>query len=210
MNRNEKLDGIQAVLFDFGGVIAEEGFREGLKTLAREQGLDERSIFEAGMDSVYDSGWVTGRGSEADFWHLMAERVGLKGDPAKMREVILAHFRIRPSMLALVEQLRHRRLVVGLLSDQTEWLDALDRRHGIYCHFDRVYVSYRLGKGKRDPSLFDDVAADLGLPPAQILFVDDSPGNVARARQRGWRAIRFRDETDLRRRLGEMGIAVSG
>jgi hypothetical protein len=32
---------IRAVLFDFGGVLAEEGFRNGLLQLAVEQGLSE-------------------------------------------------------------------------------------------------------------------------------------------------------------------------
>ncbi len=31
---------IKAVLFDFGGVLAEEGFREGLKSIGRKNGLD--------------------------------------------------------------------------------------------------------------------------------------------------------------------------
>ncbi|BCX81186.1 putative hydrolase of the HAD superfamily [Methylomarinovum caldicuralii] len=208
MSRNDNLDGIKAVLFDFGGVIAEEGFRDGLRALARQQGLDEQSIFEAGMDAVYDSGWVTGRGTEADFWRLMAEWTGLKGDPVSLRAVILERFRVRLSMLALVDRLRRAGYVVGLLSDQTEWLDELDRRYRIYDHFDRLYVSYRLGKGKRDPSLFDDIARDLNLAPEEILFIDDSPGNVERARRRGWRALLFQDEADLRRRLREMGIPL--
>nr|WP_286293519.1 HAD family phosphatase [Methylomarinovum sp. IN45] len=209
VSQNDNLDGIKAVLFDFGGVIAEEGFREGLRTLARQQGLDEQSIFEAGMDAVYDSGWVVGWGTEADFWRLMAERTALKGDPDSLRAVILERFRLRPSMLALVDALRRAGYVVGLLSDQTEWLDELDRRYRIYDHFDRLYVSYRLGKGKRDPSLFDDIARDLNLAPQEILFIDDSPGNVAQARRQGWRALLFQGEADLRRRLREMGIPSS-
>jgi HAD superfamily hydrolase (TIGR01509 family) len=48
-----------------------------------------------------------------------------------------------------------------------------------------------MGKGKRDPSQFTDVAADLGLPPAAILFVDDSEMNVARAESVGMQAIQF-------------------
>jgi putative hydrolase of the HAD superfamily len=31
---------IDAVLFDFGGVIAEEGFKQGLAAIARAHGLD--------------------------------------------------------------------------------------------------------------------------------------------------------------------------
>ncbi len=200
---------IKAILFDFGGVLAEEGFREGLRALADSQGLDSEDMFSAGMDAVYDSGWVTGQGTEEDFWRLMETITGLKGNPEQMREFILQRFVIRPSMLDLVDRLRQHGILVGILSDQTEWLDELDRRHDIYVHFDRLYISYRLGKGKRDDSLFDDIAQDLGLPPRSILFVDDSPGNVERARRRGWQAILFTDEDELKKRLMKLGLPPS-
>jgi putative hydrolase of the HAD superfamily len=36
---------IKAVLFDFGGVLAEEGFREGLKAIGVKNGLDPDDFF---------------------------------------------------------------------------------------------------------------------------------------------------------------------
>ena len=53
--------------------------------------------------------------------------------------------------------------------------------------------SYHLGKGKRDISLFDDIAGLLKTPPGHILFIDDDPGNVERAKQKGWQAILYVD-----------------
>ncbi len=200
---------IKAVLFDFGGVIAEEGFRDGLKALAESQSLNAKDMFSAGMDAVYDSGWVVGQGTESDFWQIMTTKTGLEGDPDEMRELILERFVIQPSMLALVDLLRRQGKRVGILSDQTEWLDELDRRHDIFRHFDHLYISYRMGKGKRDPSLFDDIAKDLDLPPHSILFIDDNPGNVERARERGWQGIVFSDEKDLRKRLQALGLLPS-
>lgn len=38
ITENSKID---VVLFDFGGVIAEEGWKEGLKVIAQANGLDE-------------------------------------------------------------------------------------------------------------------------------------------------------------------------
>ncbi len=76
-----------------------------------------------------------------------------------------------------------------------DWLDRLDARDGFYREFDRLYISYRLGKGKADATLFDDVVADLGVRPAQALLLDDNLGNVERARARGLDAWLFTDET---------------
>ena len=99
--------------------------------------------------------------------------------------------------------------LLGLLSDQTEWLDRLDAKYGFYQEFDRLYISYRLGKGKKDPTLYDDVSRDLGLDPQQILFVDDNPGNIQRAASRGWQTILFRDEQTLYSELKKRGLLGS-
>jgi len=185
---------IRAVLFDFGGVLAEEGFRDGLQALAREQGLDAEQLPRIAMQAVYDSGFVLGRGTAAQFWSLLRQRSGLGGDDAALTARIQAGFVPRPAMIALVERLRAAGYVTAILSDQTHWLDELDERHHFMRAFDHVYNSYHLGKGKRDPSLFADVAADLALPPVALLFIDDDPGNVERARQAGYQALLFTDQ----------------
>jgi len=187
------MSGVRAILFDFGGVLAEEGFGDGLKALAREQGLAVEDMTAEGMRAVYDSGFVLGRGTAADFWALMRRRTGLQGEDSDLTTRILEGFIVRPWMLELVQQLRAKGYVTGILSDQTDWLDRLDARYHFYRLFEPVYNSYYLGKGKRDPSLFTDVAADLGLAPAAILFIDDNPGNVARAEAMGLKTILYRD-----------------
>lgn len=185
---------IKAVLFDFGGVLAEEGFRAGLRALATEQGLDARHISEQGMQAVYDSGFVLGKGSAARFWAMLRERSGLRGDDDSLSTRILSGFVLRPWMMTRVRQLRERGYLTGILSDQTHWLDELDSRDHFSAVFDRVYNSYYLGKGKRDPSLFADVLADLNLPAAAVLFIDDDAGNVDRARAAGLQAIQYIDQ----------------
>jgi putative hydrolase of the HAD superfamily len=198
---------IQWILFDFGGVVAEEGFRAGLTHLATHHGRDPEAVLAHAMDAVYASGFVTGTGSEADFWRELGERAGLWVDPMEGENAILSRFRLRPGMVALVRRLRGEGCSVGLLTDQTEWLERLDRRDGFLSEFDRVFNSFRLGKGKRDPTLFDEVAAALGVAPEGILFIDDAPGNVERARERGLQALLYEDEAaverDLERFLGQ-------
>jgi len=184
---------IRAVLFDYGGVIAEEGFYNGLITLAEKQSLDAHSMPEEGMKAVYDSGFVLGHGTAADFWALLRKRTGLEGDDDFLTDRIIDGFQIRHWMIELVRRLRSKDYVVGILSDQTHWLNELDSRDHFYHEFDHVYNSYDLGKGKRDPSLFTDVVNDLKLQPAEVLFIDDSEKNVQAARKMGLRAILYVD-----------------
>lgn len=195
---------IRAVLFDFGGVIADEGFRDGLTFLAEHHGKDPEKVLDQAMDAVYSSGYVTGTGSEADFWRRLGEITGLWIEPLEGENAILSRFRLRSGMLDWVHRLRQAGFLVGLLTDQTDWLERLDHRDGFLAAFDRVYNSYRLGKGKRDPTLFDDVAADLGLPPERILFVDDSPTNGERARSRGFQVLTTGDPDRIEQALAEL------
>ena len=184
---------IKAVLFDFGGVLAEEGFSNGLVTMAREQRLDVDGMPNAAMRAVYDSGFVLGQGTAADFWALLRERTGLDGDEEILTKRILGGFVIRPWMIELVRRLRDQGYITGILSDQSDWLDRLDEKYQFKDEFDHIFNSYYLGKGKQDPSLFAEIAAALGLPSSVILFVDDNAGNVARARAAGMQAIHYVD-----------------
>lgn len=189
---------IKAVLFDFGGVLAEEGFHNGLVALAREQELDVAAMPKAGMDAVYDSGFVLGKATAAEFWHLLQQRTGLSGDEASLTQRILDGFSIRSGMIELVRKLRNQGLVTGILSDQTHWLDLLNDKYHFYDAFDHVFNSYYLGKGKRDPSLFSDIAAILGMAPGDILFVDDSEGNILRARAVGMQVLHYVDDASIK------------
>lgn len=197
---------LRAILFDYGGVLAEEGFRDGLKAIARRHGLDAEAFFLLGAEAVYASGYVTGEGSEAAFWERLCRQGGLpRYDPAFTGE-ILERFVLRPTMLATVRSLRKHGYRVAILSDQTDWLDRLNERDEFFREFDRVFNSYHLGKGKRDPSLFDDAVSALGVAPGQALFIDDNAGHVQRAASRGLPVILFADQeqclAELEARLG--------
>jgi len=194
----------RAVLFDFGGVIAEEGFHQGLRALAARNGLDETRVLQACHDAIYGSGFITGRGGEADFWRALRARISFRESDDEVRADVLARFRLRPRMLQLVHDLRARNIRCALLSDQIDWLDRLDARDHFFREFDRLYISYRLGKGKADPSLFDDVVADLGVHPREALLVDDNAGNIERAVSRGLNAWLFTDEDACLTRLAPL------
>jgi putative hydrolase of the HAD superfamily len=200
----------RGVVFDFGGVLAEEGFREGLHALAREQGLDQERVYATALDAIYDCGYITGEGNEADFWALMRDRTGLAGEPETLSGEILKRFVLRRKVLEGVRALRRRGITTAILSDHTDWLGRLDRRDRFFGEFERVFNSYELGRGKRDPAVFDEVATLLGIPPGEILFIDDMPSNLERARGRGMATFLCTDEDELLRELERLNITGEG
>lgn len=200
---------IRAILFDFGGVIAEEGFYDGLKQIALEQGLNPEPLPQLGVDAMYASGYVIGHGSEQAFWRQLRRSAGIKGRDVDLREQILSRFQVRDWSLKLVGKLHTAGYRTALLSDHTDWLDRLDAETGFMQHFDRVFVSYRLGKGKRDASLFDEVTDALGIHPSQAVFIDDNPGHVERANSRGLHAILYLGHNELVAALSSLLAATN-
>jgi len=194
---------IKAVLFDFGGVLAEEGFRQGLMAIGRAAGFSPEAFFETAAAAVYDSKYVLGEADEAAYWGMVRQKTGIKGSDEEFRSAILERFRLRPWMLKIVRRLRARRYIVGILSDQSQWLDELDERDDFFKEFHEIFNSYHLGKGKKDPSLFPEIAAKLRLKGSEILFIDDNEGNVERARMQGWNAILYRNREDFLQEMTE-------
>jgi HAD superfamily hydrolase (TIGR01509 family) len=184
---------IDVVLFDFGGVLAEEGWKNGFTVIAEANGLDGGSLIQAASDTVYETGYILGTASESTFWNALRKKTGIKGDDACLMHEIISRFVPRDRMIDLVKKLKSENMIVGILSDQTDMLDKLNTRFDFFKYFDHVFNSYHMGKGKRDISLFDDIAKLLKTSPGRILFIDDDPGHVDRARQKGWKAILYRD-----------------
>jgi len=187
----DKRNGLDVVLFDFGGVIAEEGWRAGMRIIAENNGLDYEKFLSDANDTIYASGYLLGKSSESTFWNALREKTGIVGDDVSLMKEIFPRFIPRDWMIQIVKELKREHFRVGILSDQTDMLDKLDKKFNFFHWFDYVFNSYHLGKGKRDASLFDDIAGVLEIPPERILFVDDDPGHIGRARQRGWQAIHY-------------------
>jgi HAD superfamily hydrolase (TIGR01509 family) len=197
---------IRAVLLDYGGVLAEEGFREGLKAIARGEGLDAEEFFETAREAVYNSGYLTGHADEHAYWALVRKLTGIDQTEEYLRSSILERFELRPWMVEVVRRLRRNGLLVGILSDQTQWLDQLDQRDGFFKEFDVVFNSYHVGISKKSPEIFTQVSEALGVPPQEILFVDDYEGNVARAISQGFFGIHYRDREQFMHEMAGLGL----
>jgi len=192
---------ITTVLIDFGGVLAEEGFREGLREIAKQSGLDPDRFFSDAERIIAETGYLTGAAAEGDFWAAVRKQTGITGADSDLRHEILRRFVLHPFMLAWVDHLRDTGRFVAVLSDQTNWLDEIDEETDLYSHFDAVFNSYHIHKSKRDASLFRDIGSSLGEAPACVLFIDDNPQHIERAASAGLKTFLFTSQEDFERRI---------
>jgi putative hydrolase of the HAD superfamily len=191
MSPDKNICTVDGVYFDFGGVLAEEGFRGGLKAIAEEHGLDPKAFFDLAVETIHHDGYLTGDNDETSFWRRLRLETGIQRTDEDLRREILSRFILREPMLAVVDGLKLAGVVTGILSDQTNWLEELDEKYGFMRHFDVVINSYRFGKSKYDGSIFEDAARDMGLPVERILFIDDTKQHVERAEARGMRVLHY-------------------
>lgn len=71
----------------------------------------------------------------------------------------------------------------------TAFLQELLVREGLFLDGDRLYTSADCGASKQEGGLFDLVAADQAVPPAELVHVgDDRWADLAHPRLHGWRA----------------------
>ncbi len=192
---------IRAVIFDFGGVLAEEGFREGLKAIARESGLNPEEFYKISSDLVYQTGYIIGTLDEHSYWEAVREKTGIRESDGVLREEILKRFELRREMLNIVNRLKSAGLITAILSDQTNWLDELNQRTPFHDHFDYVFNSFHFKKTKRDPSTFQEICNILSVRSEEVIFVDDNLENIKRASGQGLKTIEFKGVTEFREEI---------
>jgi glucose-1-phosphatase len=73
---------------------------------------------------------------------------------------------------------------------------------------DRAFVSAEFGARKPDPEAYRRCLARLGVTPMAALFVDDSPANVAGAREAGLQGFDYTVPEELSAELRRRGLLV--
>jgi len=197
---------IHWVLLDFGGVIAEEGFKQGLYAIAGKFGLDRKRFFQLANEAVYNSGYVTGKGSEKEYWDEVRQHSGIMASDDELRREILSRFIPRDWMLETVKSLKQQGVITAILSDQSDWLDLLDSRYHFFQYFDAVFNSFHLGKTKRDPAIFVETLQALKVSAGETLFVDDNIGHIDRSIAAGLQAHHFEGRDGYMKKLKELGL----
>lgn len=97
--------------------------------------------------------------------------------------------RLDVELLETLGQLRRAGYSAHLATNQEPLrADHLWRTLGLASHFDGLHFSAALGCRKPEQAFFGAVAKRIGRTSCDLLLVDDSPANVAAARDAGWAA----------------------
>jgi len=178
------------VVFDLGGVLLRP---EGpAADLARVLGVDVEAVlvpYWRHRDG-YDRG-----GPAADFWGAVRRDLRASGcDVADVTDDELDHLdasrwaRLADGSAELLADLQRAGTPTAVLSNAPASLARTVRAAGWSRGFFRLLFSSDLERMKPEPEIYAELERFTGRPPAELLFFDDRPPNVAGAADRGWQA----------------------
>jgi epoxide hydrolase-like predicted phosphatase len=182
--RNRRLRGL---LVDFGGVLTTNVFAS-FEAFCRAEGLDPdhvKQLFrtdERARQLLVDL--ETGALPEPEFEAAFGERLGLP--PEDLIARLFAGMAPDEAMIGAVRAARDHGIVTGLLSNS--WGMATDY-DGVGDIFDAQVISAAEGMRKPDPRIYPLAAERMGLPPEEIVFVDDLGFNLKPAKELGMTTV---------------------
>jgi putative hydrolase of the HAD superfamily len=199
---------IEAVVFDFGGVLTRQPRDLHLEKLRALCGLD-RPTFDLEYKRQrpdYDRGTIDSR----EYWSRVMDSRGMPIDPEKLRslfeEDVAAWTRINVQVLDWARQLQEAGVRTGILSNMPR--DVLSRIEPLFGWFDRFAVkifSCDVGVNKPEAQIYRVCLDALEVEAGKVLFLDDIPENVKGAEQSGMRAVLFRCYEETLDQIAENG-----
>jgi putative hydrolase of the HAD superfamily len=154
-----------------------------------------------------------GECSGAEFEQILAARLLRVDGQVVAAEGLLRRMfdasRTVPAMYDAIRTLRAAGLRTALLSNS--WGCDEYPRADFPGLFDTVVLSGEVGMRKPEKEIFLHAADTLGLPPAQCVFIDDMPANVAAAQACGMTGMLHTEPADTARALQDLlGVSLAG
>lgn len=113
---------------------------------------------------------------------------------------------LNEELVQKIIDLKERGFKLAILSNFTTELRGILKEHGIYKHFDKVFVSGEMGTQKPAPEAFAAVCKDLEILPNEMVFIDDSPKSLETSEEVGFTPLLFEGNEKLFEDLRGLGI----
>lgn len=195
---------IEAVLWDFGGVILSSPF-DAFAAYEREAGLPENFIRGLNARNPDSNAWARMERSDISreefvvAFEAEAQAAGHRIDGRRVLASISGE--IRPEMVEALRRVRSRHRVACITNnmkagDGPGMAASAERARQvseIMGLFEHVVESSRLGMRKPDPRIYRHACDLLGVEPEACVYLDDLGINLKPARAMGMRTIKVGD-----------------
>ncbi|HXQ75589.1 MAG TPA: HAD-IA family hydrolase [Acidimicrobiales bacterium] len=189
---------IEAVLFDFGGVLSTSPF-DAFEDHERSHGLPAGFIRSLNAANHHHNAWARLERNDIGFDQFCAEfeaeavAAGGRLDARALFATMAGE--MRPGMLEAVRRC-HEHFKTGLLTNNFITPLTTTRHHDVLDLFDVVVQSAVVGVRKPDPRFYLLACDELGIRPTAAVFLDDLGVNLKPARALGMRTIKVVEPAD--------------
>ena len=205
--KDESMEQINSVIFDWGGVLIDDPRPGLLKYCANAFGLSQKDYTPAHdlfLDELHK-----GLISEEVFWQKVCGK--LDRPTPKVSSLWIDAFKSayvpRPEVFSLVSSLRRSGYKTALLSN-TELPTAEFFRGLDYDMFDVSIFSCVEKTMKPERKIYEITLERLGAKAGQTIFIDDRPDYVQGAREAGINAIIFKNIEQVKSEFVRLGVKV--
>ena len=184
------MEKINAVIFDWGGVLIDDPAPALFKYCANTFGVSVEQYINAFDICIYD--FQTGAATEEQFWANMAKCLNVPA-PKKdslWTEAFRAAYKPRQEMFSLAGRLRKAGYKTAILSNTEMPVVAIINKQK-YDSFDVTVLSCLEGMAKPGREIYDFTLNRLGVSAQQTIFIDDKPENIEGAKRAGLQTIFF-------------------
>jgi len=208
--------GIEAVIWDFGGVFTSSPF-EAFNRLEAEKGLPKDLVRRVNSTNPDTNAWALFERNEIDaagFDRLFLEESTALGHPLRGAEVLpKLSGELRPRMVAALKACKaHFKvgcITNNVVSTHSPGQDEGQRAAGAMAQvmplFDAIIESSKAGVRKPDPRIYLMMCELLAVDPKACVYLDDLGINCKPAAALGMKAIKV---VDVDQTLGELAQAT--
>jgi putative hydrolase of the HAD superfamily len=212
---------LQAVIWDFGGVLTSSPF-EAFTRYEAKKGLPKDFVRSVNAQNIHENAWAKLERSEVtadEFDALFRAESKALGHEVPGKDILgLLSGDVRPSVVDALKVCKSSVKVgcitnnapigkgAGMSSDSQKAAEVSE----IMTKFDHVIESSKLGIRKPDPRIYALMCEALDVDPARCIYLDDLGINLKPARAMGMHTIKVLNEAqllqDLREATGFEGI----
>ena len=196
------------VLFDYGNVICQPQPDRDVARLAELAGCTVADLLTPYW--AYRLDYDRAALDVTSYWQQVAADLGRSFSGPQIAELSTVDagswLHLRPASVDLVAGLAAAGVQLAVLSNAPE--DTAQAVSGlpVAAHFEHLIFSCYLKLAKPDPECFRAALAVLAAEPADVIFLDDRPANVAAAAALGIRSAHFTDAETARADLARYGV----
>ncbi len=189
---------IKLILFDWGdvcGLYDLEVFNTFLKRNSYDSSLVDKHFKE--FKSKFDRDQLT----EEEFWSKLAQTLEFKEHWSILAQNNHQNLSINWPLINYVKELQ-KKVKVALLSnmDKTS-IKAIQCKIKLADYFEKVYFSSEYKTGKLEKEVLNKIMDYFQVQPEEILFIDDFPGNIDKAKSNGMHTVLFVGVEDLKQKV---------